>query len=111
MLTCVIRVLVFKQNTADGLRISDWSSDVCSSDLHAAGNDAGGDDRRHRVAGLLVGGKAEQQRTRRLRFAQEAHCHLGDDAEQSFGAGHRSAEQTSEIQSLMRISYSVFSFK
>src|SRR3546814_12942099 len=44
--------------------------------------------RSHRVAGLLVGGKAEQQRTRRLRFAQEAHCHLGDDAEQSFGAGH-----------------------
>src|SRR3546814_16906461 len=25
----------FKQNTAYELRISDWSSDVCSSDLHA----------------------------------------------------------------------------
>src|SRR3546814_14640688 len=23
----------FKQNTSDGMRISDWSSDVCSSDL------------------------------------------------------------------------------
>src|SRR3546814_7700668 len=25
----------FKQKTADEMRISDWSSDVCSSDLHA----------------------------------------------------------------------------
>src|SRR3546814_2794910 len=24
----------FKQKTADDMRISDWSSDVCSSDLH-----------------------------------------------------------------------------
>src|SRR3546814_3860062 len=28
---------VFKQKTADEVRISDWSSDVCSSDLGAAG--------------------------------------------------------------------------
>src|SRR3546814_11444016 len=28
----------FKQKTAYVLRISDWSSDVCSSDLHAALN-------------------------------------------------------------------------
>src|SRR3546814_1638353 len=28
-------VLFFKQKTAYELRISDWSSDVCSSDLHA----------------------------------------------------------------------------
>src|SRR3546814_6716612 len=28
-----IRVVFFKQNTAYELRISDWSSDVCSSDL------------------------------------------------------------------------------
>src|SRR3546814_3958702 len=27
------RFFVFKQKTAYGLRISDWSSDVCSSDL------------------------------------------------------------------------------
>src|SRR3546814_5039121 len=26
--------LFFKQKTADEVRISDWSSDVCSSDLH-----------------------------------------------------------------------------
>src|SRR3546814_1382341 len=29
-------VLFFKQKTADEMRISDWSSDVCSSDLGAA---------------------------------------------------------------------------
>src|SRR3546814_20120919 len=28
-------IFVFKQKTAYELRISDWSSDVCSSDLHA----------------------------------------------------------------------------
>src|SRR3546814_10391457 len=36
MLECidVCFVFFFKQNTAYGLRISDWSSDVCSSDLY-----------------------------------------------------------------------------
>src|SRR3546814_10731927 len=29
-----IHVLFFKQKTAYEMRISDWSSDVCSSDLH-----------------------------------------------------------------------------
>src|SRR3546814_10755032 len=32
----------FKQKTAYELRISDWSSDVCSSDLPPAGKGAGG---------------------------------------------------------------------
>src|SRR3546814_7340239 len=31
----VLRFFFFKQKTAYELRISDWSSDVCSSDLHA----------------------------------------------------------------------------
>src|SRR3546814_10091082 len=31
---CVIFVFFFKQKTAYEMRISDWSSDVCSSDLH-----------------------------------------------------------------------------
>src|SRR3546814_5439597 len=30
-------VFFFKQKTAYELRISDWSSDVCSSDLHGGG--------------------------------------------------------------------------
>src|SRR3546814_3758164 len=35
-LSCVLCVFFFKQKTAYELRISDWSSDVCSSDLHLA---------------------------------------------------------------------------
>src|SRR3546814_2108060 len=34
--------LFFKQNTADGMRISDWSSDVCASDLMAASSPRNG---------------------------------------------------------------------
>src|SRR3546814_9919059 len=30
---CLVCVFVFKQKTAYEMRISDWSSDVCSSDL------------------------------------------------------------------------------
>src|SRR3546814_5109802 len=33
-------VCLFKQKTAYGVRFSDWSSDVCSSDLWAAGKRA-----------------------------------------------------------------------
>src|SRR3546814_8961631 len=32
---CVVSVVFFKQKTAYEMRISDWSSDVCSSDLGA----------------------------------------------------------------------------
>src|SRR3546814_2498363 len=49
LLRCLIAVLsvyasylfyffFFKQKTAYEMRISDWSSDVCSSDLHAKGH-------------------------------------------------------------------------
>src|SRR3546814_16953972 len=43
----------FKQKTAYEWRISDWSSDVCSSDLFIAGQQAGGGavGQRRRVAG------------------------------------------------------------
>src|SRR3546814_3553390 len=38
MLECIYMMIVFcfKQKTAYEMRISDWSSDVCSSDLHVA---------------------------------------------------------------------------
>src|SRR3546814_5052514 len=35
-------VCFFKQSTADEMRISDWSSDVCSSDLNHSAEGAGG---------------------------------------------------------------------
>src|SRR3546814_15297448 len=37
----VVYVFFFKQKTAYEMRISDWSSDVCSSDLPLYGNDPG----------------------------------------------------------------------
>src|SRR3546814_19366597 len=37
MIGCVCYVCFFKQKTAYEMRISDWSSDVCSSDLEVAG--------------------------------------------------------------------------
>src|SRR3546814_18522612 len=46
----------FKQKTAYEMRISDWSSDVCSSDL--AADRAGGKAREERVDRVLVGGDA-----------------------------------------------------
>src|SRR3546814_7633198 len=53
-------VLFFKQQTAYGLRISDWSSDVCSSDLarHGVGQHAepvGQEAVQHQRVGFLAG--------------------------------------------------------
>src|SRR3546814_5583332 len=46
---------VFKQKTAYEMRISDWSSDVCSSDLltDAVGRHAGIDERTARCIGAI----------------------------------------------------------
>src|SRR3546814_4912286 len=43
VLSCIVVFFFFKQKTAYEMRISDWSSDVCSSDL--PGELAGRDDR------------------------------------------------------------------
>src|SRR3546814_4614820 len=92
------------------MRISDWSSDVCSSDLYCGLADPAQPVRRslrgakHRAAGiargLSPGGKRSAQRTKR----------------EGIGNGRsrkkvRSEEHTSELQSLMRISYAVFCLK
>src|SRR3546814_1567048 len=41
VLCCVLIVFFFKQKTAYEMRISDWSSDVCSSDLAATAKTMG----------------------------------------------------------------------
>src|SRR3546814_3132777 len=46
---CLHLVCFFKQKTAYEMRISDWSSDVCSSDLAAAAGTGGGGDGKHAV--------------------------------------------------------------
>src|SRR3546814_6926441 len=122
------------------MRISDWSSDVCSSDLER-------DDDEHRQEGAAVGvdrldhhgGHARgehaadadhavgERGTRQGAVAEAEH----GEAEQGEGGGDhcersgpvsvsvpsssaapsmssRSEEHTSELQSLMRISYAVF---
>src|SRR3546814_2367099 len=91
------------------MRISDWSSDVCSSDLHV--------ERRH-----LVGRDRRQQQLRfdrqhQLVFVEQQFfvefllVELGRQHQQLVGRSDRSEEHTSELQSLMRISYAVFCLK
>src|SRR3546814_2117928 len=104
------------------MRISDWSSDVCSSDLLALVDqhrERGGG---HRLAGrsgledrLCVDGRALAElahapaaRQRRLAILDDRDRHAG---RADFLAQRRSEEHTSELQSLMRISYAVFCLK
>src|SRR3546814_7395251 len=44
VILCLVLCFFFKQKTAYEMRISDWSSDVCSSDLH--------EERRHPIRPL-----------------------------------------------------------
>src|SRR3546814_2105230 len=80
------------------MRISDWSSDVCSSDLDDV--DARDDD-------LAVLRQALRH------FAGLALVLAGQDDNRValLDLCHRSEEHTSELQSLMRISYAVFCLK
>src|SRR3546814_5340359 len=117
------------------MRISDWSSDVCSSDLHHG--DGLGDGvgvRTDAAAGDRHGGELEarpQLREVRLRGASlvglvapgqaVAPAEIGEAevdvlrlqhrqglANEALALDVRSEEHTSELQSLMRISYAVF---
>src|SRR3546814_9531084 len=101
------------------MRISDWSSDVCSSDLlgeiHAAeikpGELVESEAKTLLGLGLAPGlGKLRAalflQDAGQLGFKAAVNLLLGQaDAEEARG---RSEEHTSELQSLMRISYAVF---
>src|SRR3546814_8717568 len=82
------------------MRISDWSSDVCSSDLSGARSlqrraaDEAGRSGRRQPSGRRPRAGPEQC----LRLLEEYRC-------------RKSEEHTSELQSLMRISYAVFCLK
>src|SRR3546814_1645985 len=123
------------------MRISDWSSDVCSSDLAVLADRAGGDAGRHlpaaqhaaalrgrhggglsarpdlRQAGALdvadLGDRVGHPVFRAALRAGAAADHPGGGQPDGHapGAGSRSEEHTSELQSLMRISYAVFCLK
>src|SRR3546814_6777676 len=117
----------FKQKTAYEMRISDWSSDVCSSDLLAAAVDqrlqaharaAAHVERADALGAIeLVAGDAEQIDAERRHVERHLADCLGGVAVE-VGAlvaaqrgDLRSEEHTSELQSLMRISYAVFCLK
>src|SRR3546814_10429378 len=95
------------------MRISDWSSDVCSSDLDHILLEA---DQRVLLAldrrlGEDAGGLLER---RRRDEAARLQRRLGDAEQDGLALRRvllRSEEHTSELQSLMRISYAVFCLK
>src|SRR3546814_10311148 len=129
----------FKQKTAYEMRISDWSSDVCSSDLTQADEvETEQEDRRCRRAlacfDLAMGkgdGRREIHAAEEMRHGRHGEHDrdvggegIGDlerDQQREAAGSHpestlvgsagepvRSEEHTSELQSLMRISYAVF---
>src|SRR3546814_1176720 len=122
------------------MRISDWSSDVCSSDLITAPRMQGrikadlmkivSEQRGSSIAQFFTIEKMEIDTTNlRSEVTGELHTIVGNkvissenrtfryDWEYSglslklIGFGMRSEEHTSELQSLMRISYAVFCLK
>src|SRR3546814_5301465 len=133
----------FKQKTAYEMRISDWSSDVCSSDLDPARRRAARDRHRQRhdrrrsrprasaMAGRYraLGRRAQHRRVRRparpglrscpdpppsperlsrvLTLAEYRHRsdRLADHLPLAALVAPRLEEHTSELQSLMHISY------
>src|SRR3546814_4645579 len=110
------------------MRISDWSSDVCSSDLAAwiirrrdrdVGFGDGGSDSARVCrwqgdqgdrAGFACVAEGDPQSDpgagRRIRLSAQGSAAAADRA-----VPGRSEEHTSELQSLMRISYAVFCLK
>src|SRR3546814_3467975 len=98
------------------MRISDWSSDVCSSDLREPR--AGTDDLvvAHLRRKLRQGGRLGNLclRARGIGFGEQALALRAARKRLIKRAGRigvRSEEHTSELQSLMRISYAVFCLK
>src|SRR3546814_10339390 len=101
------------------MRISDWSSDVCSSDL---GRPVERVRQHRRQPGRLAPGEvacrlAEMMLRRRLGAVDavapfgHVQIHFQDPALRPQHLEQRSEEHTSELQSLMRISYAVFCLK
>src|SRR3546814_10785937 len=87
------------------MRISDWSSDVCSSDLVKESV---------KPINVLLVADADMlddrfwARTQQM-FGQNVFVPIAANAD--FLVNARSEEHTSELQSLMRISYAVFCLK
>src|SRR3546814_10554302 len=96
------------------MRISDWSSDVCSSDLNLGGGN-------HAIVVYQVDDMQQTALLKLPRYEQPVGMHWASDTRLLVAKGRligsrekplaRSEEHTSELQSLMRISYAVFCLK
>src|SRR3546814_6524989 len=113
------------------MRISDWSSDVCASDLHCWWAVARSEElKSDRPIGITCAGhaialwrepdgtaRAVEDRCPHRRVPVSLGCILPDGRLRcgyhgwTFDGATRSEEHTSELQSLMRISYAVFCLK
>src|SRR3546814_9080164 len=105
----------FKQKTPYDMRISDWSSDVCSSDLFTGRTAGEGRGARHQHIGAGgdgerrgLGGDAAVDLEIDRPVAAGGGADLIDHGAQGGDLVERSEEITSELPSLMRISYVVF---
>src|SRR3546814_3251630 len=122
----------FKQKTAYEMRISDWSSDVCSSDLPQWEANLSSDlkgkkvgiPKEYRPDGLNA--EISAMWDRGIEWLKDAVAEVVDVslphtkyapptyyiiAPAEASSNLRSEEHTSELQSLMRISYAVFCLK
>src|SRR3546814_1585473 len=110
------------------MRISDWSSDVCSSDLHQVLAVSRRDQHALPPCESALTADIEEPLDLLVDATDDLHVtvlvdraghreiladrHLGEGGEQGVELGDgravRSEEHTSELQSLMRISYAVF---
>src|SRR3546814_8865595 len=129
---CFVSFFFFKQKTAYEMRISDWSSDVCSSDLLCRQGSSAGivgcagcglGAWRSAYARVEYSGARSQSAGRAIRAGM---AHRGQRYEPDKSGEYRregvrqaggryagvqagrSEEHTSELQSLMRTSYAVF---
>src|SRR3546814_5092179 len=91
------------------MRISDWSSDVCSSDLGAIKRNAG-PARPRGIVDLAGGDDVELGQPAGIGFGRVELRPVGRQAD-AIGAVARSEEHTSELQSPMRSTYAVFCLK
>src|SRR3546814_8647687 len=89
------------------MRISDWSSDVCSSDLTCRLHTGPIAIERRIVTRAGINVVADMSAIGFDHVAAQPHDHGKTTHELT----HRPEEHTSELQSLMRISYSVFCVK
>src|SRR3546814_7500854 len=117
----VVFFFFFKQKTAYEMRISDWSSDVCSSDLsffpkpayrpvEQVGTDLAAQAAQEPAFAAWIKRNLAPHRQpgyHAVFVSLKAHGEVAGDV----SSAQRSEEHTSELQSLMRISYAVFCLK